>query len=301
MGVKQQMTMQKFFITCFLMMSVFRGAAQSVEVQYDYNATGDCIFGAYNNSKAPLFLHINFADLENTSFSEPLPYVKRLNPGFTNLFTLLRDPDGGVPRFNYEIKVYRSDPMARIDLEFPYLIPFEEGRRVKVFEVDEIDGFWGSEGLDSWSATGFYAQPGDKIFASRNGVVVELTGATRSGDPSGWYNTWINAITLLQPDGSLICYHNVVNSAKSMKVGDQVYAGQEIGQAAKGTDNVTVLIYHESMFTKYPLFVIPEFVVDEGEQHILSSTVTYNVVHPDEIRGLEMSKKERRQILGKKR
>ena len=297
MGSEEQKTMHKLILSWFFTVMLFQVFAQPVEVQYDYNAMGDCIFGAYNNSKAPLFLHINFADLENTTFGEPLPYVKRLSPGFTNLFTLLRDPDGGVPRFNYEIKVYRSDPMAKIDLEFPYLIPFEEGRKVQVFDVEEIDGFWGSEGLDSWSATGFYAIPGDKVFACRKAVVVEVMGARRTG----WYNTWNNVITLLHPDGSLICYRNVVDAEELLEVGDQVYAGQQIGQVANGVDNIKLLIYHESMFTEDPLFLIPEFVVSEQNQSILNSTSSYVVVHPYEIRGLEMSKKEQKKILGKKR
>ncbi len=301
LGLKELMIMQKLFFILFFSVALFQASAQSVEVQYDYNAMGDCIFGAYNNTKAPLFLHLNFADLENTTFGEPLPYVKRLSPGFTNLFTLLRDPDGGVPRFNYEIKVYRSDPMAKINLKFPYLIPFEQGRQVRVFDVEEIDGFWGSEGLDSWSASGFYANPGDKVFASRNGVVVEITGAQRTGEPSSWYNTWNNVITLLQPDGSLICYRNVVDKDNSLSIGDEVFAGQQIGQVAKGADNLKLLIYHESMFTDEPLFLIPEFVINETQQGILSSTTTYTIIHPDEIRGLEMSKKEQRKILGKKK
>lgn len=293
--------MQKLIFTGLFLLAVLGASAQAVEVQYDYSATGDCIFGAYNNSKAPLFLHLNFADLENTTFNEPLPYVKRLEPGFTNLFTLLRDPGAGVPRFNYEIKVYRSDPMAKVDLQYPYLIPFAEGKTVKVFDVEAINGFWGSDEPDSWSATGFYAQPGEKVFASRNGIVVEMAGAARTGNAAGWYNTWTNAITLLQADGSLICYHNVVNTDKSLKVGDKVFAGGPLGQVSRGASGLEILIYHESVFTEYPLFVIPEFVVNQNEQQILSSTQSYTVVHPDEIRGLEMSKKEKRKMLGKKR
>ena len=64
--------------------------AQLVEVRADYTGVGDVQFVAYNNTEAPLYLNIDFADLENTTFNEPLPYIKLLEPGFNNLFMLLR-------------------------------------------------------------------------------------------------------------------------------------------------------------------------------------------------------------------
>src|SRR5680860_339296 len=129
--------------------------AQLVEVQANYNSIGDVNFIAYNNSKTPLFLNVDFADLENTMFNEPLPYVKLIEPGFNTLFTLERDLDAGVPRFNYQIKYFRSNPIAEVNLDFPYLIPFAPGIKLHSFDVKSIAGFWGAEEPESWTATGF--------------------------------------------------------------------------------------------------------------------------------------------------
>lgn len=290
--------MRRLLIFIAVLFSCHNLKAQ-VQVQADYNALGDCLFSAYNNATVPVYLQINFADLENTYFSEPLPYVKRLAPGFNNLFTLPRDPDADVPRFNYDIKTFRSDPMAQVDLDFPYLMPFAPGSKVTVFDVKEINGFWGKDGLDSWSATGFEAKPGDAVYAARTGIVVEIVGAERKGDPKSWYHAWNNSITLLQPDGTLICYRNVVASSEKLKVGDILYAGQEMGKVAGGADNIKLLIFHDSLHTRNLLFVIPQFVTDETGNGILNSSTTYTVAHPREIRALEMSKKEQRRILGK--
>lgn len=283
-----------FFFSIFGM----NGLNAQVEVQADYNAVGDCIFSAYNNSAVPVYLQINFADMENTYFSEPLPYVKKITPGFNSLFTLPRDPNADVPRFNYDIKMFRSDPVAKVDLDFPYLIPFALGKKVKVFDVKEIDGFWGKDGLDSWTATGFYASSGDAVYAARNGIVVEIAGPERKGDPKTWYHAWNNSITLLQPDGTLICYHNVSVPPGKLKIGDSVYSGQEIAQVSKA-GNIIVLIFHDSLYSKNILFVIPKFVIDKSTRGILNSSTEYFVVHPKEVRALEMSKKEQRRMLGK--
>lgn len=291
----------KFFLLLLLSLLFTKIHAQLVEVQYDYNAIGDCIFSARNNSSAPVYLHVNFADIQNTSFHETLPYVKRLTPGFNDLFTLQRDLDADVPRFNYEVKSYRSNPMAIVDLNFPYLIPFAEKSIVRVFDVENIHGFRGDQKLDSWNATGFYTKPGTEVYACRNGVVVEVAGSQRNDNPQSWYNAWPNTITLMQPDGSLMCYRNVVDPSKKLKPGTQVYAGQLLGKVAAKASSLEVLIYHHSINKKGLLFVIPQFVIAEGKIAFVNKATEYTVIHPVSVRGLEMSKREKKKILGVKK
>lgn len=287
------------FLTLTLIAGITK--AQYVEVQANYNSVGDCMFTATNNAKVPMFLHINFADLENTTFNEPLPYIKKVTPGFNSLFTLQRDLDADIPRFNYDIETFRSNPTAEVDLDFPYLIPLEEGKSVSFFDVKSIDGFWGNETPDSWFATGFKAAPGDAVFASRNGIVAEVVGESRSGESRYWYHTWRNSITLLQPDGTLICYHGVKYSPEQLVVGQKVFAGQKIGELANKNGVLIVLIYHDSLFTKKLSFVIPQFVVnDKGKTEILNAVKPYKVYHPETILGIEMTKREKRKILQKK-
>ncbi|MCK5539153.1 MAG: hypothetical protein KAI79_20190 [Bacteroidales bacterium] len=290
--------MNKFLIL-IIYIFLFEGiSAQSVEVQADYNSIGDCVFSAHNNSKTPMFINIDFADLENTTFNEILPYVKRLDPGFNSLFTLERDLDADVPRFNYQVKSFRSDPSSIVDLDFPYLIPFEVGLKVKAKEVKSIAGFWGTTELKSWVAIGFHANGGDKVYASRQGIIVEISGQTKNDDSQTWYTTWNNTITLLQADGTLICYRNVVDKSKALKLNQKIHAGQLMGEIAPGASDIKILIYQNSLSSKDFRFLIPLFSVGEKETEIINVAKEYTVVHPNSVRGLEMSKKERRKILG---
>lgn len=272
--------------------------AQYVEVKANYNSVGDCIFSASNNAKVPMYLHINFADLENTTFDEPLPYIKKLSPGFNSLFTLQRDLDAGVPQFNYDIKTFRSNPTMNVDLDFPYLIPLKESASIQVFDVTNIDGFWGSEEPESWFATGFYSNQGEDIFAGRNGIVAEIVGEKRTGDSRYWYHTWTNSVTIIQPDGTLMCYHGVKCNSGELVVGQKVFAGQKIGKVVNKQGQVVVLLFHDSLFTKKISFIIPQFVINRnGETEILNTSKTYQVVHPASIKGLEMTKREKRKYL----
>jgi murein DD-endopeptidase MepM/ murein hydrolase activator NlpD len=289
--------MKKQLLIAIILFLIIKSNAQLVEVQANYNGVGDVDFVAYNNTPAPLFLNVDFADLENTTFNEPLPYIKLLDPGFNTLFTLQRYPDADVPRFNYQIKVFKSDPMALADLDFPYLIPFEPGREMSVFDVKSLDGFWGTSLLESWNATGFSATPGEPVFAARTGVVVEVVGTQRTGEPQTWYHTWNNSITVLQPDGTLICYHNVSDNSKKLKVNEKVFAGKQLGVVAPGSTEVIVLIFQHSLNSDDLRFIIPQFVTSENETGILLSSQKYAVVHPMEIRGLEMNNREKRRNL----
>lgn len=292
--------MHKTFVFLILCFSTIQSYAQLVDVQYNYNNVGDCIFGASNNSKTPLFLNLSFTNIENTSFGEPQPYVKKLDPGYTGLFTLLRESDVGAPQFIFEIKTFRSNPVPDINLDFPYLIPFAPGSMVKPNDVKNIDGFWGAEEPKSWKATGFITKPGELVYAARQGQIVEIAGATRGGDSKTWYHTWTNAITLLQPDGTLITYKNVIDKEKKLELNQKMYAGQVLGEVASLSTEVILMIYHNTLSSPDLQFIIPLFVTAPGKTEILNSALNIEVVHPNEIRGLEMTKKEQKKILNKK-
>ncbi len=288
--------MNRYQFVFLLLLSSFMGHAQLAEVQATYNSVGDVDFIAYNNTPAPIFINIDFADLENTTFNEPLPYIKMLEPGFNTLFTLLRVPDAEVPRFNYQIKVFKSNPWAMADLDFPYLIPLAPGNEASVIEVKSHDGFSGSSEPESWYATGFAVQPGQQVFAARTGTVVEVAGPSRSGDTQTWYHNWNNAVTVLQSDGTLICYRNVTDNNKKLKAGEKVFAGQQLGIVAPGTEELIVVVFQHSLNSNALRFIIPSFV-SEGKTGILLTSGKYTVIHPDDIRGMEMSNREKRRFL----
>lgn len=288
--------MNRYLYFFLLMFFSYVGNAQLAEVQASYNSVGDVDFIAYNNTPVPVFLNIDFADLENTTFNEPLPYIKLLEPGFNTLFTLLRVPDAEVPRFNYQIKIFKSNPWSLADLDFPYLIPLAPGGEVSVVEVKSHAGFLGSSEPESWNATGFAVQSGQQVFAARTGTVVEIAGASRNGDPQTWYHAWNNSVTVLQPDGSLICYRNVTDNNKKLKAGEKIYAGQQLGVATPGADELIIVIFQHSLNSNNLRFIIPSFV-SEGKTGILLNSGKYKVSHPVEIRAMEMSNREKRRFL----
>lgn len=291
--------MCKMLILSVLMFFIHVAKAQLADVEYNYNTNGDCIVGAHNHTKTPLYLNLAFTSLENTTFREPLPYVKKLEPGFNALFILPRVAEEA-PRFIFDIKTFRSNPLPEINLNFPYLIPFEPGTPVQPFDVKNMDGFWGTEVPKNWRATGFNAKPGVTIFAARQGQIVEISGSKKSENSQSWYNTQTNSITLLQPDGTLITYKNVIDKEQKLALNQIVQSGEKLGELAPGFTELVLVVYYFSLYTDGLQFIIPQFLTAPGKTEIVNAAQTIQVVHPDEVRGLEMTKKEQKNLLKKK-
>lgn len=289
--------MQKIFVLLILIFSFPEIKAQLIDVQYDYNNVGDCTFWAINNTKTPVYLNLVFSNIENTRFTESLPYVKKLDPGNNGLFTLLREPNSNAPHFIFDIKTFRSNPVADVNLDFPYLIPFAPGTIAEPVDVKDISGFWGNETPKSWKATGFKAKPGEPVYAVRQSQIVEIMGDSRDGDAKNWYHTWTNSITLLQPDGTLITYKNVIDKDKKLELNGKIQAGQVLGEVAPNSSEIVIMIYHSTLNSPDLQFIIPLFVTAPGKTEILNSALKIEVVHPNEIRGLEMTKKEQKKFL----
>ena len=291
--------MHKILVFLILIFSYLEHKAQFVEVHYDYNNVGDYIFGAHNYAKTPLFVHLYFTNLENTSFKESMPYVKRVDPGFTSLFTLMRETEM-TPQFLFQIKTFRSNPIAVVNLDFPYLVPFAPGTFVNPVDIKNIDGFWGEEVPKSWKATGFAANSGDPVYSARQGQIVEIAGPNRESDAKTWYHTWTNAITILQPDGTLITYKNVIDKDKKLELNQKIQAGEILGEVAPNSSEIVLMIYHNTLSSSDLQFIIPVFVTSPGKTEIVNSAQSIEVVHPVEIRGLEMTKKEQKNLLKSK-
>lgn len=292
--------MFKALLSGILMLAVVVVQAQLVQVEYNYNNVGDCIVGAHNQTKTPLYLNLGFKTLENTTFREEMPYVKKLDPGFNALFTLARETDEA-PYFMLDIKTFRSNPLPDVNLNFPYLIPFKPGTIVQPVDVSNLEGFWGAVEPKGWRATGFKAVSGAEVYAVRQGQVVEIAGAKKSGDANTWYNTLTNAITLLQPDGTLITYKNVIDKDQSLLLNQIVQAGEKLGVVAPGAAEVVIVVYYFSLYTDGLQFIIPQFLTSAGKTEIVNSAQKIEVIHPFETVGLEMTKKEQKNLLKKKK
>ena len=74
-----------------------------------------------------------------------------------------------------------------------------------------------------------------------------------------------------------------------------------MGEIAPFAKDLILLIYQNSLESTDLRFIIPIFAISDNEAEIMNIAKEYTVVHPTSVRGLEMSKKEKKIILGLKK
>lgn len=298
--------MLRFYTITTLFLIIFlKGTAQydavniiktgPVDVRIEY-AYGNSIFSAHNNASYPVFLHVHFKEVSKLSFFEKQPYVKCLKAGFNELFVLEKSREHGLPKYDYTIRYYPSNPFAIVDLDFPYLLPFEAGTVAIPKKVLSLEGFITEYSLYGWSANGFNAQPKQIITACRTGTVIEIINENIK-DSILMSNVVKSRITLLHTDGTLASYIGVVSNDE-IELSERITAGNSVGQMESDNNELIVLFYKNRPFSDELEFIFPKFQLSEGVVKPMVYEKKYTVVHPVSTLGLELTKREKKKILG---
>ncbi len=102
---------------------------------------------------------------------------------------------------------------------------------------------------------------------------------------------------MLQPDGTLITYKNVVDRNQKLSVNQIIRAGEMLGEVATNSSEIIIMVYYNTLNSPDLVFIIPQFVTEPGKTEIVNSAQNIEVVHPLQVRGLEMTKKEQKKFL----
>ena len=268
---------------------------ENVEVRTSYNAgSNSTLFSAYNKAEYPVFLHIYFNEVSRLSFHEKQPFIKKLPHGLTDLFVLDNSRERNLPRFPFKMKTYPSNPLAEINREYPYLLPLREGEVAIRRKVDnsskELSVFPNpKEGV----FYGFQVEPGQEVCACRKGVVVDIHSVV-TAKPGTDFQDDFSYITLLHEDGTLATYFNVETKGKTLQPNQTIFPGEVFCNIDSHSNKLIVTFYYNRLFSDDFIFLGPRFQLSATETNILSLDKEYQVVHPKEIRALEMTKKEKK-------
>jgi len=284
------MYLKRVFTLCLLLIVATCVFSQNhLQVHYDYDAMGNANFIADNYMAVPVFVVLDFSFLEYASFSEELPFIKRVEPGTTPLFTIFREPDQPSPHFNIEYKWYMSHPSPETDSHFPHLIPGRNGSSVKIADIKQ---------LIKSRMVGFDLLNSGKVYASRKGVVRNLY---ENADPRFRMedSRKQNFIHILHDDGTIGEYINFKYKGINCEIGQKVIPGQELGMAENGPDGYPLIgfgVFHNDLYSENLRYLVPEFYQENEGVSQLSVSGEYKVVHPEELIIKELSRKERRAL-----
>jgi len=274
--------------------------AQNIEVKSEYDDKGVIKFTASNHSKRPYFVILNFENLVGTCSDMPGD-VHRVDPGVIQLCTV-KPNQGNSPFSSYSYRYFTSDPSAKIDPEYPYLIPVKNGTSTEVFQVSNISSIMNKKAPATWYCMGFNTNPGDTIYASRGGIVVETKSSTEEKNRDFWYSSDYNYVILLHDDGTVGVYSQLENNQVFPKIGDRIIPSQPIGIVfpgnSKNRSHVYFLVYHENLKTNESDFAHTKFCASSVKPEILLPDNKYVAHHFPEVITKEMSRRMKKKYLG---
>jgi len=210
---------------------------------------------------------------------------------------------GGSPSYTYQYAQGRFD--AKPDMDYPYLLPASEGKKLKAAPFSNIETKLGRAVEDSVLGVYFYCSGTDTASAVRSGTVISIKEAEKNAvtgnNGVSYYNAASRCIIKVEhKDGSFAQYTFVTPVKSLLKEGDRVIAGQAVAVFDGNEENramgisIGYLTFTKNKDFKYRFF-LPKFLSQEG-QMVLKFGETYTVSIPKEIIGKELTKGEKKRL-----
>ncbi|ADR22936.1 hypothetical protein MATR_32150 [Marivirga tractuosa] len=215
------------FLSLYIFFSTFLYAQQKpIEIHYKKSEEG-FVFYANNTEPIPYTVKINFQKLENLYSRSGEKNFTRTIPANTSNLEILELKKMKVDKgtsFDFNFLYNIGDQSLEVDTEFPYLLPFKHGKRVRVGQGN--NGAGTHRGIN---AIDFNLEIGDSIYAARSGIVVEVKEDSNVGGNDPKFEPYGNFIKVYHDDGTIGSYVHLVQKGSFVKKGDQIQKGQLIG------------------------------------------------------------------------
>lgn len=225
-------------------------AQRVVDVSYAADNKGNYVFTAFNHAFCTYIVKVDFSSFDNVKADRTLPYRAEVKPGINKLFTLSAiDPVTAV-KFNYGSGFTKGCLEARPDTSFTYLLPVKPGKEVQAYEMQSQAGKNSPGSPDNhWYSIRLKMKPGDTIYASRAGVVTEVSVADTANDNGQPLKTE-NYVEVVHSDCSYGQYSILRHNGALVIPGLKVKMGDPIGivggdQYGRGSEIRFSVSYHK--------------------------------------------------------
>jgi murein DD-endopeptidase MepM/ murein hydrolase activator NlpD len=179
---------------------------------------------AVSKSDFPLTVMVDFPTMDNLSCNVKTPISVLVQPHKRVMIARLsRINPRRVEQYNTNWTYFYGWRADKLD-DFLYTLPFREGYAFRV--AQGFNGQFSHQGID---ALDFALPEGSVICAARGGTVIEVVQSNTQGGTTEDMKTKANRIVILHDDGTTAKYAHLKFNGASVKVGDKVRAGDDIG------------------------------------------------------------------------
>ena len=190
---------------------------------------GSYHFYASSRHIIPTYIRVSFESLTNLEADVSLPFTMVLEPGTDrrHIFSLAVEDPAQSRGYRLAWTYVRGNPeSAEHDDSHTYLFPFAHGSKHRVtqgFQGDFTHFGENEYGVD------FDLDRDTKVFAARDGLVVEVKEDSSRGGASASYSKHGNYVLVYHDDGSFGNYVHLRKDGAVVDPGERVGAGDHIG------------------------------------------------------------------------
>ena len=219
--------MRKLFSLFLLIITIGIFAQNKWEIKFhNETSNGEYFIYADNDEFMPISAKFNFI-LENLTSSLSDDEIVIIPPRTKRFLVATIKP---IDRFAPNKIEYRNTYnfgntlQENFDEDYVYSLPFESGKTHLVFQ-----GYNGKLSHKNEFSLDFNLKTGDKIFAAREGTVVEIVNSNKKNCANISCAKFNNKIVVMHQDGTFADYSHLKYKGTVVKKGDILEKGQLIG------------------------------------------------------------------------
>ncbi|RZK64375.1 MAG: hypothetical protein EOO95_11200 [Pedobacter sp.] len=291
-------------------LAFFKAEAQdSFQISYRVNTNKSVDFDYQKSDPGTFTVLLKFNDLTNSLASREQQITSKNYSG--RLLSLTPDnKDNGIG-FGYSYTYIRGKLKPKYNPDFLYLIPYKKDVIVRVAESSFVNAtYFGSTTPDDWKVYKFFTKTADTVTAIRKGIVVEVRDLHETDESADVaYTSKINDLIIEHSDGTLASYRGFKKGSISVKVGETVLPGSNLGINTKTNGNtfygVSIMLYYlksvdfesaknANLKTSKSLYgiITPHFSTVESADVIPEPQQEYTSLRNPDVVKKELSKKE---------
>ncbi|MDN3205009.1 M23 family metallopeptidase [Algoriphagus sediminis] len=278
-----------------------------VELESERDEDGNVIFYATNAASIPYAVLFNFSNLNNLTTPGGSTPLVVANPGRTPVLRLRPSREGQATSYRYSYSYSKGNMLAKIKEDPVYLIPVADGQMVRAMQMTHIENqLQPKEYNSNYVGVSFHFETPTVIVAPRKGVISDMRMSYEAKEGEFRYDGKDNFIEIYHEDGTFTKLAVLKKDSQKVELGDEVFPGQELALSA-GENYSSGTHVRMSTFKsvkkdrdKLGYDLIPVQFITEGGAIEIPKLVELEVIHPQEIIELEMSKREKKKYFADK-
>ncbi|KQC00816.1 hypothetical protein AQF98_09055 [Pedobacter sp. Hv1] len=298
-------------------MSAVKAQVPHISIKVETNTNRSIDYIATKTDPGTFLVVLNFTNLTNSLSKER--EIATITGYAGNVYTMRPENKNQDIRYsNFTFSYIRGKLNPKYDPEFVYLLPYQNGTKVKALELtDGKAKYLGSTTPNSWKIYRFSTDAADTVTAVRKGIVVELKDIYDTDSREGVaFTSNQNFIMIEHADGTLAEYNGFKKGSTTVKVGDVVFPGASLGMSSKASENaepsITLVLSYlksadfESAKDKTKQrdkslygYITGKFLTGENSSMVLESNQVYTSVIAPAIVQKELTKKELKALVKK--